>query len=219
MFTEDHTYNKRLLEEFTWMPEKGMGYFPVKDEEMHYDADYIKHYDAIANTDQGVAINNQRVALIRKYMFDYNTKIIDIGVGSGNFYKKLMKHESYVVKGYDINPYAVDMLKADEAFEDPYLKKNTYEVMCFWDAIEHIPNPKELLDKCTGVVYATIPIFTDGEHVRRSKHFKKTEHIWYWTPRGFVEWMGQYGFGLVEYNNNEELLGREDVGTFVFIRI
>ncbi len=56
------------------------------------------------------------------------------------------------------------------------------------------------------------------EHILRSKHFRPDEHCWYWTKQGLQRFMSNFDFSLLEYNLMETEIGREDIGTFVFVR-
>jgi hypothetical protein len=58
----------------------------------------------------------------------------------------------------------------------------------------------------------------DAEHALRSKHFRPTEHYWYFSRDGLVFAMKGCGFALVAESNVETELGREDIGTFAFRR-
>lgn len=62
-------------------------------------------------------------------------------------------------------------------------------------------------------------VFGSGDHVLRSKHFRKTEHIWYWTHDGLVSWFAEQGVELAKHNNSESLSGPEDIGTYAFKRV
>lgn len=78
--------------------------------------------------------------------------------------------------------------------------------------------PDLFVDRVKKFVFVSIPIFAHKEHVLRSKHFRPTQHFWYWTHDGFIRWMQERGFSCVEKNCMESELGREDIGTFVFAR-
>jgi hypothetical protein len=78
--------------------------------------------------------------------------------------------------------------------------------------------PEAFLRCVRGMVFVSIPIFTDLDHIKRSKHYRPNEHLWYFTREGLVKWMHGHGFGLAEENRMETDLGREDIGTFVFHR-
>ena len=65
----------------------------------------------------------------------------------------------------------------------------------------------------------SIPIFEDGEHVLRSKHYRKDEHVWYFTARGLINVFADCGFDLVDMSRIETDIGREDIGSFAFKRV
>jgi len=91
--------------------------------------------------------------------------------------------------------------------------------MTLWDVLEHIPNYQLLLANVREWLFVSLPIFRDAEHVLRSKHFRPTEHCWYFTRDGLVYAMKQCGFELVAESTFETDLGREDIGTFAFQRV
>ena len=90
--------------------------------------------------------------------------------------------------------------------------------MCIRDR-EHIDRPEIAVAKAERWVFVSVPIFEDGDHVLRSKHFRPDEHIFYWTHDGLIKWFAQQGFKLVEYNTCESALGREGIGSYAFERI
>jgi hypothetical protein len=88
----------------------------------------------------------------------------------------------------------------------------------FWDSLEHINNPDQILQYITDYVFVSMPIYENAEHVLRSKHFRKDEHCLYFTKDGFVNWMAGKGFDLLEISDFESRLGREDILSFAFKR-
>ena len=191
-----------MQDKLVWKEELGIGYYPV--EETPYDAAYFEKYVGYEKTEIGKKLNKSRVDLVNKYSFE---TLVDIGIGSGQFVKSFEN-----AQGSDINPVAVQWLK-----DNNRLYKNTpVDAMTFWDCLEHIHDPTELLSKVKKYVFVSCPIFTDKDHVLRSKHFRTDEHCWYFTEAGLCLFMACAGFTLVEKNRIEEECGREDIGTFVF---
>jgi hypothetical protein len=78
--------------------------------------------------------------------------------------------------------------------------------------------PDLFVDRVKKLVFTSIPVFEGPAQVLRSKHFKPSEHLWYWSSTGFVRWMQARGFSCLEENRMETELGREDICTFVFAR-
>ena len=64
----------------------------------------------------------------------------------------------------------------------------------------------------------SLPIFNDPDKITKSKHYRPGEHIWYWSDSGLIKWFDSLGFELVERNNVETQLGREEIWTYVFRR-
>jgi hypothetical protein len=190
--------------------EHGVAYQRDTTAPIEYDADYFEHYVRLENTEIARQLNAGRTALAEKYC----GSLLDIGVGSGEF----MRACSVPVAGYDINPVAVRWLKEAGLYFDPYAATTTADGVTFWDAMEHIPEPHDLLGRLRGGVYVfvSMPIFTDLTRVRRSKHYKPNEHLYYFTTSGMIRYMADGGFDVVEMSDFETRAGREDILTFVF---
>lgn len=189
-----------------WYEEFGIGYYPVT--EQPYDNAYFERYKLMANTEIGVALNEVRIDLVNKYTQD---EVLDIGVGSGAFVKARKN-----TKGWDINPCAKKWLSDNKLLKNPIKSTNS---LTFWDSLEHIHSPKNLLQSAKEYVFVSCPIYTDLNHLQKSKHFRTDEHCWYWTYAGLIYFMKYYGFELIESNWQETEIGREDIGSFVFKRI
>ena len=157
-------------------------------------------------TDIGKTLNQARVNIVKEYEWN---EIIDIGIGSGAFIKEFSN-----AYGFDINPNAIEWLKQNNKWKEP----SNVDAMSFWDSLEHIHNPTELLGNIKKYAFVSCPIYTDKDHILRSKHFRPDEHCWYWTYEGLIKFMSNFGFYLLEYSNIETLIGREDIGSFTFKR-
>lgn len=193
-----------------WFDDRGYGIYPVK--ENPYDQAYFDKYVGYSRTPLGIALTDARVELVRRHAGD--DLVVDIGIGCGDF---IQRRGSRITAGYDVNPAAVRWLLDRGLWADPYFK-DPPNITCF-DSLEHMARPEHLVDRVGRHVFLSIPIFDGPEHVLRSKHFRKDEHVFYFTREGLVRWMAAYGFVLREENRMEVELGREDIGTFVFKRM
>lgn len=194
-----------------WLPERGMGYYPVR--EAPYDAAYFEKYERYAETDRGAAITDTRLALVQRYA-PY-LSLVDVGIGSGQFVEA-RRVWAAATWGYDVNPAGVAWLKDRGWWRDPHA--DPVDVLTFWDVLEHIEDPGPLLAQACSYVFVSLPIFDGPDHVLRSRHYRKDEHCWYWTRGGFLAWMAEHDFECVEHATPESLLGREDIHTFAFRR-
>lgn len=196
-------------EKFYWSDEFGYGYYPV-DNTGVYDDIYFDKYSLYERTGMGEKLNAARCDLARKY--SGGGKIIDIGIGSGQFLKAMD------AKGYDVCPKAIDYLKSSGRWVD-FQKEGAYDatLVTFFDSFEHEDDIEGLVRNCLGrTILMSIPIFKDKAHVLRSKHFRKDEHFHYFTEDGLIRFFNKYHYHLVYKSDMEVRLGREDIGTFVF---
>lgn len=195
-----------------WIPEKGIGHYPVDD--FPYDQDYFEKYKGYADTDMGRAITQARIDFVARH-YDAvpvdSELLTDVGIGCGDFVSK-----RFCTLGFDVNPIAKKWLKERRLFRDIYTK--TSEALTFWDSFEHIKDPAMAIQQARTWVFVSIPIFTDVNHILKSKHYRKDEHYWYFTGPGFVNWFDGQGFHLVECNEHETALGRENIMSFAFRR-
>ena len=193
-----------------WLEEAGVGYFEC-DTEGVYTSDYFDRYAEQAETPIGHAIMAARVELVTRYGVE---TLLDCGIGSGAFLS-----EWWGVGGGgfgdDVNPAGVAWL--DGRGKRRRLASG-HDVVTFWDVLEHIRRPDEALAHVKRLAFVSLPIFRDAPHVLRSRHFRPTEHFWYFTRAGFIAFAESCGFRVVYAGADETLLGREDIETFVLER-
>lgn len=156
-----------------------------------------------------------RVDLVNRH---FAGTVVDIGIGSGAFLERRNgagagRPNTF---GFDVNPIAAAWLKSRSLWLDPY--QGQVPAVTLWDVLEHIPDFGALLDRVSAWVFVSIPIFTSAQHVLRSKHFRRDEHVWYFTSEGLIRTFDGCGFDLAAMNTVETDLGREDIGSFVFRR-
>jgi hypothetical protein len=204
----DALFSRRRL---TWWPQIGIGWYPVEAGVEPYDQDYFDRFDRDAHTPMGRALMQARCDFVDRH---YQGTLVDVGIGSGAFIER-RSHER-TTWGYDINPAGIKWLGERKLFVDPY--RTPFDAMTLWDVLEHIPYYPPLLANVRKWLFISTPIFRDAEHVLRSKHFRPTEHCWYYTQPGLVYAMMLCGFRLVSESTFETELGREDIGTFAFRR-
>lgn len=198
---------EQITEKFVWMPELGMGYYPV--EGAPYDEAYFQRYQKMADTDMGHALTKSRIDLVARH---YSGTVVDVGIGSGQFVENRPD-----TKGFDVNPFGIAWLVRQNKFADIYARR--YDALTFWDSLEHIRNPEKAISNARKWVFVSIPVFQDFDHIFCSRHFRPDEHYWYFTPAGIISWFLSQGFVLEESNNEETRLGRDSIGSYAFRRI
>jgi hypothetical protein len=203
-----------------WLPEIEIGYFPVTDApSIVYDHAYFQKYVGYESTEIGRRLNTFRCGFVSS-MYGIGSPLVDIGVGCGSFIKSRDRIGTQIEEcntfGFDIAETSITWLRSCNRFINPYL--GPIPAASFWDSLEHIQDFRPLVANVAEWIFCTIPVFIDDDHVLRSKHFRKDEHFWYFTDRGFRRVMGALGFSVQAYSVKEALIGREDVASYALKR-
>ncbi len=213
MFLEtpyDEVFMDRVESSLIWMPEHGMGFYPVQSGHVYNDG-YFDRYREQAATPIGKRLMKFRTELVNDYT---DGLVVDIGIGCGAFIEK----RGEPTMGFDIMPKAVQWLRDRGLFWEPDTSDEP-PAMTFWDSMEHIAKPSQIVNQCANLMFVSMPIYRDADHVLRSKHFRRDEHYWYFTEDGFAKWIDLHGFKVEEVNDGESQIGREDILTFVCRRM
>lgn len=210
-----------VRDRLVWLEEAGVGYFECEQAapEAVYDQAYFDRYRAQADTLLGRRLMASRVELVKRHVGDLALSLrrtLDVGIGSGAFIEA-MEAQGFACAGYDVNPAGVAWLQARGTYADLYAA-GPFDVVTFWDALEHIREPTEALARCAGWVFVALPIFRDAAHVLASRHYRRDEHYWYFTRAGFRWFAEGQGFEVLDIVASETALGRDDVETFVLRR-
>lgn len=201
------SFSTELKKGLVWLPELGLGRYPVP-RNRPYDEDYFSRYQKLADTKMGRDLTAARVRLVARH---YSGSLVDVGIGAGQFVEARPN-----TRGFDVNPAGIDWLVERGLWAELYADR--YPALTFWDSLEHIDRPDIAVAKAENWVFVSVPIFDNAEHILRSHHYRRDEHIWYWTHEGLVNWFKALGFVLVEHNTLESDLGREGIGSYAFER-
>lgn len=196
-----------------WSEELGYGWHSGPS--ISYGAGYFEHYRKLDAQPMATALTRARIELVSKFIEPNET--LDIGIGGGR----------YVLEsggmGYDVCAEARGWLINSGRYGDPYMlppfHPHGVKAITCWDSLEHIPEPEKLLQRVSGWLFVSMPIYEGLKGVLESKHYKPGEHLHYWTFEGFVKWCDSQGFELIEANHAETELGREDITSFAFKRV
>lgn len=95
----------------------------------------------------------------------------------------------------------------------------SHDAVSFWDSLEHVYDIEGVIARVRKFAFVSIPIFTSETHCLNNKHFRKDQHVWYFTADGITSWFARQGFKRREWNDYETVIGREDIASFVFERV
>lgn len=208
-------WDRKKDDDLAWTT-RGVAYQrDMTKERKAYDATYLANYDTYAQGPIATALNNGRCALLMRHASP-EASVLDVGAASGSFIR-CARSWGFPAMGYDVINEANDRLASQDMYAtDPAL----FDVVTMWDSIEHMDEPESVLGRVQtgGILLAAVPIMDDLTNIRQSKHFKPGEHLYYFTERGFIDWMALYGFRLLEVSTHETDAGRESIGAFAFCK-
>lgn len=204
-----------------WLEPFGAGFYDVdawldrNGRGLVYDDAYFQKYQRMADSPIGEALNAFRVDLLHR-VSDPDCLVLDVGIGDGAFLRAAEDELPRLrLRGCDINPAAIRYLEAHGQLGSIEL---TYDVVTFWDSLEHFRDPRIPLRAAGRFALVSLPVFPDSSAALRSKHFRPDEHFWYFSPRGFVAFAEGQGFQVVDQLETENYLGREGISTFILKR-
>lgn len=200
-------FSEQIKRGLAWLPELGIGRYPVP-KDRPYDADYFMRYQSMGKTLMGQQLTAARIEMVGRH---YQGLVLDVGIGSGQFVNS--RPDTW---GYDVNPAGIEWLKERGRWADLY--HDRYPALSFWDSLEHIDRPDLAVARAEKWVFLSVPIFDGAEHILQSHHFRKDEHIWYFTDYGIKRWFDEQGFMCIEQNVVESQLGRNGIESYAFCR-
>ena len=197
-------------------PQLGIGYLDAH-ETVPYDEEYWLKYQSYRGNGIGEQLTTGRIemtskewrAISQEQTGVVKPEVIDIGIGSGEFVEEMNCY------GTDVNPHAIAWLKKQKCYRDPLA--NPAPILTFWDVLEHIQDPKPLLDTAK-VVLTSLPIHADVQGCLESKHLRPGEHLWHFTDQGIREFMTLANFQFIASDDFEIRAGREGIITYIFHR-
>lgn len=198
-----------------WSQQDGVGFLEVQNAGV-YDEAYFQRYRAMSQTPMAIALNGFRADLVRRHGFRMHAiSLLDVGIGDGAFLRTLEADPWIRRFGADVNPAGISYLEEHGQLGS---LEETYDVVTFWDSLEHIRDPRWALRAAAKVAIVSIPIFNDVAHVLASRHYRPDEHYWYFTRAGFCAFADREGFDVVDVLATETALGRDGIETFVLNR-
>jgi hypothetical protein len=130
--------------------------------------------------------------------------VLDFGSGCGFF--KAFAPPGINVDTYDIMPVPITGIR-----------RNRYDLVTFWDVLEHISDFNEILNifKMTKYVAITVPIKPAKMKWKDYKHYKPLEHIHHFTDESIGTLMGSLRYKLLK-RGSPECPPRQYIESFLF---
>lgn len=177
--------------------------------EMNYDEEYTQiRYDALPKEIQ-LSMSHLRLGnLLGAMKGRVPESLLEIGYGNGAFLNAASNIIPNVA-GYDIPPaYPLDNSKIKQV-DDTY--KDNYQVVCFFDSLEHFENIYEISNLKTEYIYISLPWcpFNRTGNVAQFmnwKHRRYGEHLWHFDDKSLTNFMKEIGFKKLQTSNIEDTI-------------
>jgi len=169
---------------------------------MKYD---IEYYEQLLRKYSKTA--EEIVALRWEFIAEVRPKII-LDYGSGVGWMRAYRPKDVIVDSYDIGP-----------FPQTGILHEHYDVICFWDVLEHIPDlaiVEKLIRKCDYVA-TSIPIKPPEKKWKPWKHFRPLEHLHYFDIELLDAMFDYFGFENIKCSQLE-CPPREDIYDILYKR-
>ena len=170
--------------------------------------DYDKEYvDTRYNNygEKGMQMAYLRLGYLIGAIQEPISRVLDVGYGNGDFLKVCM--------GYEINAFGNDIsgypIPNGATFVDD-ITRDSYDIVCFFDSLEHFEDISFVKDLKTKYVYISVPLchnFSD-EWFKNWKHRREDEHLWHFNIESIEMYMDEMGYKVVTGNNVEDVIRR-----------
>ncbi len=147
--------------------------------------------------------------------FEKPGKLLEVGSAAG-YFLKVMKDQGWDVTGVEISEHVTK--QARERFEldpihvgtleevQPELDAGGYDVVCFWDVIEHLVDPAADLKRAHALLKDDGLLLIETQNVasRFAKllgakwhHFKYLEHLYHFSPKTVAKMLDDCGYEVI----------------------
>lgn len=134
-------------------------------------------------------------------------RLLDVGCSVGVFLE-LCRDAGWEAEGIEASEWSAAQARSrglkvhNEPFEQATLATAAYDVICFWDVLEHVPSPRAALEKAHrllkegGVLLVSTPNIrsVSALALRRRWWFIERDHIYYYTPATLDDQLRRSGF-------------------------
>jgi 2-polyprenyl-3-methyl-5-hydroxy-6-metoxy-1,4-benzoquinol methylase len=178
-------------------------------------AQLLKGYEDVVD-EEYVKTESFRKILLKEHLeriekFTTPGRVLDIGCFAG-FFLEIAKKRSWKVHGIEPSTWATEIAKrkkitiiADD-IENVSLKPNTYDLITMWDVIEHLPNPRKVLQTChkamkkNGIIALGTPNIESlvATLLKKNNPYLIRMHIMFFSPKTLRRLLEEEGFTILK---------------------
>lgn len=168
----------------------------------NYDVEYIrKSYDSYGIITEHMSY--LRLGYVIRSCDIKLTTLLDVGYGNGSF----LKVASKVIPncfGYEVNNYPIP---DGVQFVNDWMN-NSYDVITFFDVLEHFPDPYIIKNSKTKYIVISLPWchYNSDDWFYSWKHRRENEHLWFFNENSMKNFANSCGFTMTHYCNMEDVI-------------
>lgn len=165
-----------------------------------YNESYLAEFKSRDNTEAGRRLTEIRLDMVWKLFKEGH--LLDFGPGGGRFLEESKRH--FEAHSLDINPNSNPTYSCIEE-----VQPETYDVITFWDSLEHLENPLTMLMdarmvlKPGGMVFISTPNIWPTIDAISSHHYKPGEHVYYFNMVSLHKMLDLARFSPMFFNYDE----------------
>ena len=177
-------------------------------------SEYIPHSSKADSLFSSFYMWGRRIMLIYKYAILKrhllpNSRLLDIGCGTGSFLS-FMKKKQFDVLGVESNVKARKIcLKRGIVVESSESKLGSacVDAIFLWHVLEHLPHPESSLAiyrallSPSGLLVVAVPNFESHDRIYYQQDWAALDvprHLWHFTPKGLITMADESGFDLLQ---------------------
>ena len=174
-------------------------------EKKDYTQKYVETYNSLGEL--SVRMSFLRLGFLFGAIQEKVTKLLDVGYGNGDFLN-CAKDFVPCPCGFEINEY----LTPDGCKFVEDICKEEFDVVCFFDVLEHFDNIYDIKDIKTKYIYISVPEchYSSDEWFINWKHRKPDEHLWHFNKESLRNFMKEVGYDLVVYSDIEDTIRKSE---------
>jgi ADP-L-glycero-D-manno-heptose 6-epimerase len=168
-----------------------------------YNYDYSNIYNNNIYKESSIAFSHLRLGILLGILGKTPNSILDVGYGNGDF----LKIASKVIPncyGSDISDYPVPI----NCTKIDLFEKKHYDVICFFDSLEHFDDINIIKDLDTEYIFISVPWchnFNDN-WFKNWYHLKPNEHLWHFNKDALLTFFNQCGYDCIYSSNYEDIV-------------
>lgn len=193
-----------MLENYEILPNGVIKQKKIIESIKEYNVDYVsERYNTYG--EKGLQMAYLRLGYLLGSIKEELNSVLDIGYGNGDFLK-VCSGKIKNCFGNDISNYPLP----DGCFFVDDLFKNEYDLVCFFDSLEHFEDIQFVSKLKAKYVCISLPWCHNksDEWFENWKHRREDEHLWHFNDDSLVNFMVEMDYDLVSISNVEDIVRR-----------